>query len=105
MDPVPVSAMPMLRMGALCFCGKSSAADLKFSVPSSFFVILKIRMASPLANQVMNALKRERMRVRVGAGAVNHVSLAVLSSVLVIFNTGVCSVHVKTKSAFENYSH
>lgn len=48
-DPltVPVSAMPMLRTGALCFGGKSSGAALKLNVPSSFFIILKIRMASP----------------------------------------------------------
>lgn len=54
---VPVSAMPMLRMVALCFCGKSSGAALKLKVPSSFFTILKIRMVSPLANHVINALQ------------------------------------------------
>lgn len=54
---VPVSAMPMLRMVALCFCGKSSGAALKLKVPSSFFIILKIRMVSPFANQVINALR------------------------------------------------
>lgn len=53
----PVSAMPMLRMVALCFCGKSSGAALKLNVPSSFFIILKMRMVSPFANQVINALQ------------------------------------------------
>lgn len=57
---VPVSAMPMLRMGALCFCGKSSEDALKDNVPSSFLIILKIRIVSPLDNQVINALQRKR---------------------------------------------
>lgn len=56
---VPVSAMPMFKMVALCFCGKSSGAALKLNVPSSFFIILKTRMVSPLASQVMKALQRQ----------------------------------------------
>jgi len=59
---VPVSAMPMLRMGALCFWGKSSAAALKAMVPSSRLTILKMRMVSPLASQVMNALQGQVSR-------------------------------------------
>lgn len=60
---VPVSAIPMLRMGALCFWTKSSGAALKLRVPSSFLIILKTRMVSPFASQVINALQREDMRV------------------------------------------
>lgn len=44
---IPVSAMPILSMGAICFFGKSSAAALKVKVPSSFLIILKTRMVSP----------------------------------------------------------
>lgn len=56
---VPVSAIPMLRMGALCFCGKSSVAALKLKVPSSFLIILKTRMASPFASHMINALQQQ----------------------------------------------
>lgn len=56
----------MLRMGALCFCRKSSGAALKLKAPSSFFIILKTRIVSPFASQVINALQQQDMRVIVG---------------------------------------
>lgn len=37
---IPVSAIPMLMTGALCFFGKSPEVAVKVKLPSSFLVIL-----------------------------------------------------------------
>lgn len=57
---IPVSATPMLMMGALCSFGKSSGSAVYVKLPSSFFVILNSLRVSPLASHAIKALLEER---------------------------------------------
>lgn len=54
---IPVSAIPILIMGALCLFGKSSGAAVNVNEPSSLLVILKTRIVSSFASHAMKALQ------------------------------------------------